>query len=87
MAEIKLDPKTKLPIWPNGVVPEHPRDKNGVPIMAPPVWTPPLEPAPSPMSPPPVMKDDIVKMFIEQLQSIREEIRELKARVDSVPPA
>jgi hypothetical protein len=43
---ITLDPVTKLPIWPGGIVPPHPTDKDGKLIVAPPVFQPKLEPFP-----------------------------------------
>lgn len=83
---IQLDPVTKLPIWPDGKVPPHPRNRNGELIAAKPTWQPPPEPWPEP-GPKPPPDPDVMQQIMENLSAMRREIKELKARVDAIPPA
>jgi hypothetical protein len=79
---IQLDPVTKLPIWPNGVVPAHPVNKHGELIVAPPVYVPP------PPEPPPsfdaVDPRDPFKDFSERLDGIDGSIRDAVLEVSNL---
>jgi hypothetical protein len=73
---IQLD-ANKMPIWPDGKVPEHPRDVHGNPILPQPTWVPPPPEFPSLEAGPPGSN------LAHLLDSLQRQIDELKRRVDS----
>jgi hypothetical protein len=70
-----IDPITKLPIWPDGKVPEHPRDKHGNPILPQPSWVPPPEPFEPPIGTP--QASGILEHLQKQIDELRERVDRL----------
>ena len=72
-----IDPITKLPIWPNGKVPEHPRDAKGNLILPEPSWIPPPEPFEPPIANPQAI--GILEYLQNQIDELRERVERLQA--------
>ena len=84
-----IDPETKLPIWPDGRVPEHPRHPDGTPILPTPSWIPPsmfeplleVEDAPVPNHKP---ITEILESLQQQIDQLRAQIHELSDCVQRI---